>query len=178
MMRIMDAGLAAIIGAIAGGTFATAGTLGAAFLTGRFQGRNHHQQWQRDGRRTSYSALIRHTTAYQRALDNAVLTAGVESPDLAALTAQVEALVASSAELLAAASLVVVEGPLEAAAGAANITDCVESLMWDMPSISLENTNEASFETGGSWEPVIDVKIRLNKSLTEFTTAAQKALEE
>ncbi|MGW0188134.1 hypothetical protein ACWDV7_20515 [Streptomyces sp. NPDC003362] len=65
----MDAGIAAVLGAVAGGLIATGGTLGAAVLTGRHQERAQYGQWQRDGRLKAYGDLLQAVVTFHHEAD-------------------------------------------------------------------------------------------------------------
>lgn len=109
----MDAGVAALLGAVVGGLLGAGGTLGAAALTGRAQGVSQHAQWRREGRRAAYSAFIAAVTAHQQAANELMLLMDADVID----TTRVHSVLASVKELEAAVSasapVVIVEGPAQ-----------------------------------------------------------------
>ncbi|MEV5354509.1 hypothetical protein [Streptomyces sp. NPDC052693] len=115
----MDQGIAGLAGAALGGLIGVVGTLAAARMTGRDQRRTQHEHWRRQQQRDAYSQLVTLTTE--------AISKGTEATD-----AYVDR--ESSAESLSeqfseavrqtdkAESLVILEGPEEAASAAMELT--------------------------------------------------------
>ncbi|REK87897.1 hypothetical protein DY245_24265 [Streptomyces inhibens] len=121
----MDAGTAAILGAAVGGLFGAGGTLGAAFLTGRFQGRSQHGQWWREGRRAAYSNFIAAVTSFREAAD-ALEMADDQGRDEIELSELLKTVHDRWPAVRSTAPVVAVEGPQKVADLAAKIERHVE----------------------------------------------------
>ncbi|MGP3924791.1 hypothetical protein [Streptomyces sp. 8N616] len=171
----MDAGVAAILGATVGGILGATGTLGTAFLSGHLQGRNHHAQLQRDGRRTTYSELLRSAAALERAIDKLYSNAGLEERNRDEISEQAQLVIEHSHALRAAASTVMIEGPSGVGELAKTMAEGAEELADHLE--DGQPSRETSWETGSFWDISMGHFVHLKRQTEQFTTEAQKALE-
>lgn len=127
----MDAGVAALLGAAVGGILGAGGTIGAAALSGRSQGRSQHSHWRRQGRREVYSKFLEAVTAHQKAMEELASMAyaairGDHSPEeLDSAWEEAQALLPA---VHTTGPIVVIEGPRDVAKLAEEIVDLAASV--------------------------------------------------
>ncbi|MFI8787139.1 hypothetical protein [Streptomyces sp. NPDC055105] len=173
-MSDMDAGLAAILGAAVGGILGASGTLGTALVSGRLQGRNNHEQWQRDGRRAAYSELLRFAADLEQEIDGLYHRRTPRTPN--DVVEQAERVIERLHALRATAATVMVEGPPGVSRLAASMTDYAKLLTDHL--IDGDPGHETSWEDGSFWDTSMGYFVRLRASTEQFTSEAQKALDQ
>jgi hypothetical protein len=103
----MDAGVAALLGALVG----SATTLGAAVVNGRMQARVQHVQWRRQHRRDAYVTLLSALHDRDIAMDAILEALRAQQPDRADLDEKVARFIDLAREAHRAVEIVIVEGP-------------------------------------------------------------------
>lgn len=107
-MGIMDAGLAALLGAAVG----SLATIGAAWVNGRATARSQFDQWRRQQRRDTYANYLGALHDRDIAMDAVLGALRPETPDLRDVEEKVHRFVALAREVHRAAEVVILEGPL------------------------------------------------------------------
>ncbi|WP_331773679.1 hypothetical protein OG948_59205 (plasmid) [Embleya sp. NBC_00888] len=172
----MDAGIAALLGAVVGGLLGAGGTLGAAALTARTQGQSQHAQWRREGRRNSYSAFIATVKAHQTAADDLMSLMDEVPLHQTRIAAALERVKSLLPAVSSAAPVIAVEGPADMGAiaeqiarHAENLTVCLELWMSEVPSGSGQPSTFANMAHGH----IVDI----NRRLDNYTALARAALD-
>lgn len=119
----MDAGLAALLGAVVG----SLASVGAAFVSGRAQARSQYAQWRREQRRDAYVALLGALHDRDLAMDE-ILAALRERADPYGLDGKVERFVRLAREVHRAVEVVLVEGPPAMADAVSRVNHASEDL--------------------------------------------------
>ncbi|CAM5510260.1 hypothetical protein STENM223S_03098 [Streptomyces tendae] len=105
---IMDAGLAALLGAAVG----SLATVGSALVSGRATARSQFDQWRRQHRRDAYANYLGALHDRDIAMDAVLDALRPETPDLRDTDEKVRRFVALAREAHRAAEVVILEGPL------------------------------------------------------------------
>ncbi|MFB4306870.1 hypothetical protein [Actinomadura sp. GTD37] len=103
----MDAGIAALLGAVVGSLT----TLGAALVNARAQAQTQHVQWRRQHRRDAYAAYLGALHDRDIVMDEILNAVHADPPDLPALDETVRRFIARAREVHRAAEVVILEGP-------------------------------------------------------------------
>ncbi|MFI6660670.1 proline dehydrogenase [Streptomyces sp. NPDC050523] len=103
----MDAGLAAVLGAVVGSLAA----LGAAIVSGRVAARSQFDQWRRQHRREAYASYLSALHDRDVAMDAIFEVLRPHQPDLQSVDEKVQRFIALAREVHRAAEVVVIEGP-------------------------------------------------------------------
>ncbi|MFF8617313.1 proline dehydrogenase [Streptomyces sp. NPDC015350] len=103
----MDAGLAAVLGAVVG----SLATLGAAIVNGRAAARSQFNQWRRQHRRDAYAGYLSVLHDRDVAMDAILDALRPDDPDLRDVDEKVRRFIALAREVHRAAEIVIIEGP-------------------------------------------------------------------
>ncbi|MGW7572967.1 hypothetical protein [Streptomyces sp. NPDC054765] len=178
----MDAGVAALLGAAVGGLLGAGGTIGAAALSGRAQGRSQHSHWRRQGRREVYSRFLEAISAHQEALGHLSSIAyaairGDHSPEeLNVAWQEASALLPA---VRTAGPIVVIEGPRSVAELAEDIVNLATTATSNARSYSLIHARQAYDDSalGQRSRNVNEAVSELKQKLSAFADLARNALD-
>ncbi|MET7572923.1 proline dehydrogenase [Streptomyces sp. NPDC005492] len=171
-MGIVDAGLAALLGAAVG----SLATVGAASVSGRATARRQFDQWLRQHRRDAYANYLSALPDRDLAMDAVLDALQPETPDLRDVNEKVRRFVALAREVHRAAEVVILEGPLSTTEAA----DCVARASRDLSSVMRRMVQNAHAED--SSQKAADTALAsgrehaLHQAVTDFHAAASSVL--